>query len=220
MPSTPLDQKPQHTPYVPARTDMREFTLRALVIGLVLCVVLGAANAYLGLKAGMTIAATYPAAVIAMAVLRSMKGSILEENIARTVGSIGESIAAGAIFTVPAFSSICSTSISPSRCPSVRIYDCSPFGPSPGFPAGAGVFSNARLFPKIVVIPVKKTFNAGCGLFSFGSGGGGAACKSKTLRSVIDSYGLELTAPAPEHKRRPPAIQLSALPAFFIVTVY
>jgi putative OPT family oligopeptide transporter len=66
-------------------------------------VVLGAANAYLGLKAGQTIAATYPAAVIGMAVLRIFKGSILEENIARTAGSIGESVAAGAIFTIPAF---------------------------------------------------------------------------------------------------------------------
>ncbi|MGD0990880.1 MAG: oligopeptide transporter, OPT family [Gemmatimonadales bacterium] len=90
-------------PYVPANTDMAEFSVRALVIGLVMCVVLGAANAYLGLKAGMTIAATYPAAVIGMAVLRTMKGSILEENFARTVGSIGESVAAGAIFTIPAF---------------------------------------------------------------------------------------------------------------------
>ena len=66
-------------------------------------VILGAANAYLGLRAGMTIAATYPAAVIGMAVLRLCKGSILEENMARTVGSIGESVAAGAIFTIPAF---------------------------------------------------------------------------------------------------------------------
>ena len=89
-------------PYVPANTEMAEFTLRAVLIGLVMCVVLGAANAYLGLKAGMTIAATYPAAVIGMAVLRVMKGSILEENIARTVGSIGESVAAGAVFTIPA----------------------------------------------------------------------------------------------------------------------
>jgi putative OPT family oligopeptide transporter len=90
-------------PYVPIHTDMKEFTLRALLIGLVMCVVLGAANAYLGLKAGMTIAATYPAAVIGMALLKIMKGSILEENFARTVGSIGESVAAGAIFTIPAF---------------------------------------------------------------------------------------------------------------------
>jgi len=84
-------------------STMTEFTFRALVLGLVMCVVLGAANAYLGLRAGMTIAATYPAAVIGMAVLRLFKGSVLEENFARTVGSIGESVAAGAIFTVPAF---------------------------------------------------------------------------------------------------------------------
>ncbi len=92
-----------HQPYVPEKSDMKEFTLRAILIGLVLTVILGAANAYLGLRAGMTIAATYPAAVIGMAVLKIMKGSILEENIARTIGSIGESIAAGAIFTIPAF---------------------------------------------------------------------------------------------------------------------
>ncbi len=92
-----------HQPFVPEKTDQREFTFRAILIGLVMTVILGAANAYLGLRAGMTIAATYPAAVIGMAVLRIMKGSILEENIARTVGSIGESIAAGAIFTIPAF---------------------------------------------------------------------------------------------------------------------
>jgi putative OPT family oligopeptide transporter len=92
-----------HQPYVPEKTDQREFTLRAILIGLVLTIILGAANAYLGLRAGMTIAATYPAAVIGMAVLRIMKGSILEENIARTIGSIGESVAAGAIFTIPAF---------------------------------------------------------------------------------------------------------------------
>jgi putative OPT family oligopeptide transporter len=97
------DLKPYPKSYVPADTGMGEFTFRALIIGLVMCVVLGAANAYLGLKAGMTIAATYPAAVIGMAVLKIMRGSILEENFARTVGSIGESVAAGAIFTLPAF---------------------------------------------------------------------------------------------------------------------
>jgi len=82
---------------------MKEFTFRAVLIGLVMTAILGSANAYLGLKAGMTIAATYPAAVIGMALLRLMKGSLLEENIARTVGSIGESVAAGAVFTIPAF---------------------------------------------------------------------------------------------------------------------
>ncbi|MDT3738693.1 MAG: oligopeptide transporter, OPT family [Candidatus Kapabacteria bacterium] len=90
-------------PYVPADSNMAEMTIKALLLGLIMAVVLGAANAYLGLKAGMTIAATYPAAVIGMALLKVMKGSILEENFARTVGSIGESVAAGAIFTLPAF---------------------------------------------------------------------------------------------------------------------
>jgi putative OPT family oligopeptide transporter len=83
--------------------EMKELTFRAIFLGLILTVVLGAANAYLGLRAGITIAATYPAAVISMAVLRAWKGSLLEENIARTAGSIGESVAAGAIFTLPAF---------------------------------------------------------------------------------------------------------------------
>ncbi len=97
-----MSEKP-FQPVVPADSKMREFTLRALILGLVMSVILGAANAYLGLKAGMTIAATYPAAVIGMAVLRIMRGSLLEENFARTVGSIGESVAAGAVFTIPAF---------------------------------------------------------------------------------------------------------------------
>jgi putative OPT family oligopeptide transporter len=100
---TDLPAKKKHTPYVPETMEMKEFTFRALLIGLVMTAILGSANAYLGLKAGMTIAATYPAAVIGMALLRLMKGSLLEENIARTVGSIGESVAAGAIFTIPAF---------------------------------------------------------------------------------------------------------------------
>src|ERR1700730_8815424 len=99
----PSEAPKKFKPYVPENMEMREFTLRAVLIGLVMTAVLGAANAYLGLKAGMTIAATYPAAVIGMSLLRLMKGSLLEENIARTVGSIGESVAAGAIFTLPAF---------------------------------------------------------------------------------------------------------------------
>src|SRR6266481_1904450 len=93
----------KHRPYVPETMEMKELTFRAIFLGLILTVVLGAANAYLGLRAGITIAATYPAAVISMAVLRAWKGSLLEENIARTAGSIGESVAAGAIFTLPAF---------------------------------------------------------------------------------------------------------------------
>jgi putative OPT family oligopeptide transporter len=93
----------KHQPYVPEHIKMTEFTWRAVIIGIALTVILGAANAYLGLRAGITIAATYPAAVIGMAALRPFRGSILEENICRTAGSIGESVAAGAIFTLPAF---------------------------------------------------------------------------------------------------------------------
>jgi hypothetical protein len=78
----PANQK-KYQPYVPPNMEMREFTFRAVFLGLVMTGILGAANAYLGLKAGMTIAATYPAAVIGMSVLRLMKGSLLEENIAR-----------------------------------------------------------------------------------------------------------------------------------------
>ena len=95
--------KKTHVPYVPVDRKMVEFSYFAVILGLIMSVVLGAANAYLGLKAGITIAATYPAAVIGMALLRIKKGTILEENLARTAGSIGESIAAGAIFTIPAF---------------------------------------------------------------------------------------------------------------------
>lgn len=98
-----MENNNKFIPFVPSQTNMKEFTIRALLIGLILAIILGAANAYLGLKAGMTIAATYPAAVIGMALLRFFKGSILEENFTRTVGSIGESVAAGAIFTLPAF---------------------------------------------------------------------------------------------------------------------
>ncbi|HVO80229.1 MAG TPA: oligopeptide transporter, OPT family [Terriglobales bacterium] len=104
-PTTAKDEAGQkkYRPYVPETMEMKEFTFRALLLGMVMTGILGSANAYLGLRAGMTIAATYPAAVIGMAILRLMKGSLLEENIARTVGSIGESVAAGAVFTIPAF---------------------------------------------------------------------------------------------------------------------
>src|ERR1700740_927312 len=93
----------KHVPFVPENMEMKEFTLLAVLLGLLMTIVLGAANAYLGLRAGITIAATYPAAVVGMAVLRFFNGSVLEENITRTAGSIGESVAAGAIFTLPAF---------------------------------------------------------------------------------------------------------------------
>ncbi len=116
-PAANLEAPRKHRPYVPETMEMKEFTFRAVLIGLFLTALLGSANAYLGLKAGMTIAATYPAAVIGMALLRLMKGSLLEENIARTVGSIGESVAAGAIFTIPAF---VMAGLWPTLTPSVR----------------------------------------------------------------------------------------------------
>lgn len=90
-------------PFIPADANVKEFTFRALFLGVVMAVVLGAANAYLGMKAGMTVSATFPAAVVAMAVLRMFRGTVLEENITRTTASVGEALVAGAIFTLPAF---------------------------------------------------------------------------------------------------------------------
>ncbi|NNJ28801.1 OPT family oligopeptide transporter [Lacrimispora defluvii] len=91
-------------PYIPAEKVTPEFTVTSIVLGIILAVVFGAANAYLGLRVGMTISASIPAAVISMGVIRVMmkKNSILESNIVQTVGSAGESLAAGAIFTLPA----------------------------------------------------------------------------------------------------------------------
>ncbi|MCP4634598.1 MAG: oligopeptide transporter, OPT family [candidate division Zixibacteria bacterium] len=92
-------------PYIPADKIIPEVTIRAIVLGAILSVVFGIANAYLGLKVGMTVSASIPAAVISMAVLRGImkRGTVLENNIVQTVGSAGESLAAGIIFTIPAF---------------------------------------------------------------------------------------------------------------------
>ncbi|MEA3307829.1 MAG: oligopeptide transporter, OPT family [Elusimicrobiota bacterium] len=91
-------------PYVASDKQMKEFTLRAVIIGIGLGVVFGAGNAFLGLKVGMTVSASIPAAVVSMALLRSFfrGGTILENNIVQTVASTGESLAAGVIFTIPA----------------------------------------------------------------------------------------------------------------------
>lgn len=96
-------EKSQFKPFVPADTDMKELSLKAIILGIIMAVVLGAANAYLGMKAGLTVAATFPAAVVAMAALRLFNGTVLEENLARTTASVGEALIAGAIFTIPAF---------------------------------------------------------------------------------------------------------------------
>jgi putative OPT family oligopeptide transporter len=98
-----LNEQKNVKPFVPAKTNLKEFTLKALLIGILLAIILGGANAYLGMKAGLTVAATFPAAVVSMAILRMFKGSILEENISRTTASVGEALVAGAIFTIPAF---------------------------------------------------------------------------------------------------------------------
>ncbi|MBM3284764.1 MAG: oligopeptide transporter, OPT family, partial [Candidatus Aminicenantes bacterium] len=90
-------------PDIPAESRIKEFTLRAVLLGVIMAAFMGAANAYLGLKAGMTIAATYTTAVVGMAVIKALGGTLLEENCARTVGSIGGNVASGAIFTLPAF---------------------------------------------------------------------------------------------------------------------
>lgn len=89
--------------YVPPEERPPELTARALIIGVVMAIILGAANAYVGMRAGLTVAATFPATVVALALLRPIGGSILEQNIARTTASVGEALVAGAIFTIPAF---------------------------------------------------------------------------------------------------------------------
>lgn len=99
-----MDNKKEFKPYVAADKVTPEITVSSVVMGVILAVVFGAANAYLGLRVGMTVSASIPAAVIAMGVIRIVmrKNSILESNIVQTIGSAGESLAAGAIFTLPA----------------------------------------------------------------------------------------------------------------------
>ncbi len=93
-----------YQPYVSPKDVIPEFTLRAIILGSVLGIIFGAANAYLGLKVGMTVTASIPVSVISMGILRGLlrRGTVLENNIVQTVGSAGESIAAGVIFTIPA----------------------------------------------------------------------------------------------------------------------
>lgn len=96
-------EKKDFKPYVPAAKITPEFTVTSVIMGLILAIVFGAANAYLGLRVGMTVSASIPAAVISMGVIRVImrKDSILESNMVQTIGSAGESLAAGAIFTMP-----------------------------------------------------------------------------------------------------------------------
>lgn len=99
-----MDNQQNFKPYISANKTMPEFTITSIVLGIILAVVFGAANAYLGLRVGMTVSASIPAAVISMGVFRVImrRSSILESNLVQTIGSAGESVAAGAIFTIPA----------------------------------------------------------------------------------------------------------------------
>ena len=99
-----MENKNEFKPYIPASKITPEITVTSIIMGILLAVIFGAANAYLGLRVGMTVSASIPAAVIAMGVIRIVmrRNSILESNIVQTVGSAGESLAAGAIFTLPA----------------------------------------------------------------------------------------------------------------------
>lgn len=99
------NNKEKFVPYVPSSRSLPELTVVAIVFGIILAIVFGAANAYLGLKVGLTVSASIPAAVISMGVLRGIfrRDSILENNIVQTMTTAGEAIGAGAVFTLPAF---------------------------------------------------------------------------------------------------------------------
>ena len=99
-----MNENKEFRPYVPADKITPEMTVVSILTGIILAVVFGATNAYLGLRVGMTVSASIPAAVISMGVIRIImrRNSILESNMVQTVGSAGESLAAGAIFTLPA----------------------------------------------------------------------------------------------------------------------
>ncbi len=99
-----MGENKEFKPYIPAEKITPEFTVTSIIMGIILAIVFGAANAYLGLRVGMTVSASIPAAVISMGVIRVImrKNSILESNMVQTIGSAGESLAAGAIFTMPA----------------------------------------------------------------------------------------------------------------------
>ncbi|MGN0415751.1 MAG: OPT family oligopeptide transporter [Agathobacter sp.] len=99
-----MNEEQEFKPYIPADRVLPELTPMSVILGIVLAVVFGGANAYLGLRVGMTVSASIPAAVLSMGIIRVIlrRDSILENNIVQTIGSAGESVAAGAIFTLPA----------------------------------------------------------------------------------------------------------------------
>src|SRR5216683_3488547 len=94
---------PEFRPYVPADQEIPEFTAKAVILGVIFGIIFGAATVYLALRAGLTVSASIPIAVLSIAVFKKLgKSTILENNIVQTLGSAGESIASGAVFTVPA----------------------------------------------------------------------------------------------------------------------
>ena len=99
-----MEDKKEFKPFIPADKVVPELTVTSIIIGALLAVLFGGANAYLGLRVGMTVSASIPAAVISMGIIRVIlkRDSILENNMVQTIGSAGESVAAGAIFTMPA----------------------------------------------------------------------------------------------------------------------
>ena len=99
-----MSEKTTFKPYIPAEKTLTEFSVVSIILGILIAIIFGGANAYLGLRVGLTISASIPAAVISMGVLRVLlrRSSILENNMVQTIGSAGESLAAGVIFTIPA----------------------------------------------------------------------------------------------------------------------
>src|SRR6187431_2583009 len=108
MPHTPpakpaVDAPRAFQPYIPASQSPAEFTIRAIILGVLFGLIFGASTVYLGLRAGLTVSASIPIAVLAISVLKKLGGStILENNIVQTIGSAGESVAGGVVFTIPA----------------------------------------------------------------------------------------------------------------------
>ena len=103
-----MNKEQEFKPYIPADKVLPELTPVSIILGIILAVIFGGANAYLGLRVGMTVSASIPAAVISMGIIRVIlrRDSILENNIVQTIGSAGESVAAGAIFTLSAVVSL------------------------------------------------------------------------------------------------------------------
>src|SRR3990172_6471069 len=102
--SEPAGAEVAHQPYVPSERILPELTLRAAILGSIFGILFGAVSVYLGLKVGLTVSASIPVAVLAITILKKLgRSSILENNIVQTIGSAGESIGAGVVFTMPAF---------------------------------------------------------------------------------------------------------------------